>query len=813
MHKLQIVFAVASFLLLGNFARSEEPTPEMKQTIESLQKRTDKFIQSGTPLLAAHKGMLLYLPEKTRRLIFEENKIAADVRNREEVVRKLLASATTQDEPARKSDDAARKQAADLANAKKQAAATHGYLSKAKADFADTIATWTELLTSLEAGENVLAKKKGRFEWAYCSHIDGSGQPMQLQLPDHWDAEAPQPLVISLHGYMADHTQDVIRVKSDVSHFELNVNGRGSPFYRLMGEDDVFEALDFVNAHYPIDQDRVYLYGWSMGGWGCNLMATRHTDRFAGIVSVSGWAFGLPIENMLTMPAQFYHGMADWIIPIGTMQVKMLTLKKAGAQNITLLPYPAPIGHDVVGRVENNKPLEFLFRQRRNLFPEHLRFSTDLTFPGHYYWLNVERLLDAHDNGKADLMARDGRIQGTTSNIERMQISALNKWLTAGRKITLDRQEIAVPAGLDKVTLTRSGATWKVQQEEKKEIAPIYHAGGMFAIGDGQPIKLVAPDNWESIANLKLALDKWRSMGNLFPVHPLYLTNPVVMSPWLPVTSPSDPSLEKADSHLILVGGPEENPVVKRLLPSWPITFDEKTVTVRSLGTFPKDKVAIELNFYNPQNPKLRTIWLYHQSPESFPVRTPIMGPPSLNSLPDICVQNIENRSRPYVVAAASFGNDWVLPEAVKDEPRLPENINISGLLESALARVARDEFKADATFCSNHPREGAIGRMSLSSLRAFVPNGLGPLVRATLTQAQLKELQEALQKQVSPNQDKIVLEFAKPEAANTDTVSIVFGDATVWGLGSAYHYTFPDGTLEYVGNDLHDFLDRICVP
>ena len=181
------------------------------------------------------------------------------------------------------------------------------------------------------------------------------------------------------------------------------------------------------------------------------------------------------------------------------------------------------------------------------------------------------------------------------------------------------------------------------------------------------------------------------------------------MSPWLPVTSPSDPSVEKADSHLILVGGPEEDPVVKRLLPLWPITFDEKTVTVRSLGTFPKDKIAIELNFYNPQNPRFM-IWLYHQSPESFPAPYADLwrGPPALNSLPDISVQNIENRSRPYVVAAANFGNDWALPEAVKDEPRLPDTFNTFSLLESALARLARDEFKADATFCSSHPKEGA---------------------------------------------------------------------------------------------------------
>lgn len=822
MHRLKIVLTVGLVSLVAHFAWCDEPSPEVKQAMDALQQRTDKLLQSGSPLLATHKGMLLYLPVKASNSIIQQNKMELDVRNREAVLAKALAETP---DPALSPADAAKKQATDVAAGKRYATAAHTYLATEQANFATTMTTWTGLVTGLEAGKNVLAAQTGRFEWAYYSKVDGSGQPIIIQLPDNWDGKTPGPVVVSLHGYVADHTQEVIRVKSDVPHFELNVNGRGSSFYRLMGEDDVLEALDFLEANYPIDPDRVYLYGWSMGGWGCNLFATRHTDRFAGVVAVSGWAFGLPVENMLPLPVQFYAGETDPIIPISTMRVQMLKLNKAGAKDISLLAYPPPSGHDTypISRdlIANdpNKPLEFLFQHRRNSFPEHLLYTTDLTFPGNYYWLNVDRLLDAHAFGHVDLTARNGLIQGTTSNIERMQISALNKWLTSGRTITLDGQAIAVPDGLDKVTVTRTGGNWAVQQNEQNETAPVYHAGGMFAIGDGQPIKLVAPDNWESNSNLKRALNGWRSMGNLMAPHVADHTNPLEMVSWLPVTLASDPSLQKADSHLILVGGPDENPIVQKLLPSWPVTFDDKdkTVTIKSLGTFPKDKVAIELNYYNPQNPKVRTIWLYHQSETSFPVHTPIMVPPSVNSMPDICVQNIENGSKPYVLAAANFGNDWVLPDAPKNDPQLPGSIKTLSLLETALARAARDDYKADAFFTGpstpDESKEIAIGRLTLSSLRAYVPNGLGPLVRATLTQAQLKDLQAALQQKIKANETPMVLEFATPDAANKNQVSIIFGDSTVWELSRAYHYNFPDGTLEYVGKDLYDLLDRICAP
>ena len=44
--------------------------------------------------------------------------------------------------------------------------------------------------------------------------------------------------------------------------------GRGNLSYRDIGEQDVYEAINDIEKNFNIDQNRKYLYGFSMGGGG-----------------------------------------------------------------------------------------------------------------------------------------------------------------------------------------------------------------------------------------------------------------------------------------------------------------------------------------------------------------------------------------------------------------------------------------------------------------------------------------------------------------------------------------------------------------
>lgn len=134
------------------------------------------------------------------------------------------------------------------------------------------------------------------------STVDGSDQPYALYLPARLDAERRYPLVVSLHGAGQTHRQGLrqvfgIRAEAplpDVDYIVTAPYGRGSMGYEGIAETDVFDMLSHVKAQYPVDEDRVYLTGVSMGGSGTLGIALRRPDLWAAIAVVCGGAPYLP---------------------------------------------------------------------------------------------------------------------------------------------------------------------------------------------------------------------------------------------------------------------------------------------------------------------------------------------------------------------------------------------------------------------------------------------------------------------------------------------------------------------------------------
>jgi len=116
--------------------------------------------------------------------------------------------------------------------------------------------------------------RKGRIVRAYRSRVDGSVQPYGLIIPEAYDGSKAVRLDVVLHGrgdqqnevsFIAAHEGDKPIAQDYIT---LDVWGRGNNAYRWAGETDVFEAIDSVKTRYNIDEKKIVLRGFSMGGAG-----------------------------------------------------------------------------------------------------------------------------------------------------------------------------------------------------------------------------------------------------------------------------------------------------------------------------------------------------------------------------------------------------------------------------------------------------------------------------------------------------------------------------------------------------------------
>lgn len=134
-----------------------------------------------------------------------------------------------------------------------------------------------------------------REEGYYCDN-DDSFQPFLRYIPDSYKPGQKQPLMIFLHGYSPAlnlvNWQGIPQCLIDLADREgwlvANPFGRSNTDYQGIGEQDVLRVVDEMARRYSVDEDRVILTGFSMGGTGVWCVGARHPDRFAGLLTMAG---------------------------------------------------------------------------------------------------------------------------------------------------------------------------------------------------------------------------------------------------------------------------------------------------------------------------------------------------------------------------------------------------------------------------------------------------------------------------------------------------------------------------------------------
>ncbi len=119
-----------------------------------------------------------------------------------------------------------------------------------------------------------------------------------------------------------------------------------------------------VMAKYPIDPDRFYLTGMSMGGYGSWMLVIEHPDRFAAVVPVCGGGDAQDVARIKDVPVWTFHGAKDDAVPIQRSNEMVEALRTIhGRVRYTVFPEG---GHAIWNETYANPELyAWLLRQAR----------------------------------------------------------------------------------------------------------------------------------------------------------------------------------------------------------------------------------------------------------------------------------------------------------------------------------------------------------------------------------------------------------------------------------------------------------------
>ena len=178
------------------------------------------------------------------------------------------------------------------------------------------------------------------------------------------------PLLLFLHG-AGESGSDLAKVKSHGPP-KIVESKPEFPFILVSPQcpgrgwnvDMLNALLDEIVAKYRVDQDRVYLTGLSMGGFGTWTLAALHPERFAAIAPICGGGNPADAKKLKDLPIWVFHGGKDTTVPTKRSEEMVEALKAAGG-NPKFTVYPEA-GHDSWTETYNDPELyRWLLEQKR----------------------------------------------------------------------------------------------------------------------------------------------------------------------------------------------------------------------------------------------------------------------------------------------------------------------------------------------------------------------------------------------------------------------------------------------------------------
>jgi predicted esterase len=162
--------------------------------------------------------------------------------------------------------------------------------------------------------------------------LDGAegeiGYPFRLYSPETASAENPLPLVVFLHGSGERRTDNVEQVKSHIQPLIDSCLGSEYPAYLVAPQFPkpylswdpivVRQLTEILIATLPVDPNRVYITGISVGGRGTWEAAAKGLDLFAAAVTLSARSKYVVAEDLgkSGIPIWAFHGDTDPVVPV-----------------------------------------------------------------------------------------------------------------------------------------------------------------------------------------------------------------------------------------------------------------------------------------------------------------------------------------------------------------------------------------------------------------------------------------------------------------------------------------------------------------
>jgi predicted peptidase len=195
-----------------------------------------------------------------------------------------------------------------------------------------------------------------------------------ISLPHDSILKSNPPVVIFLHGKSLSGT-DLNRVRRYGIITEIE-RGRNVPAIVIAPQvnkgkhwepDKVLELLNYIQATYKTDTNRVYVAGMSLGGYGTMHFAGKYPNRVAAAVALCGGGNEKDACRLATIPVWIQHGKLDKAVPISESDKMVRAIVNCNGGKLLKYTVHTTYDHGHMARVfRTDEFYDWLFSQAKN---------------------------------------------------------------------------------------------------------------------------------------------------------------------------------------------------------------------------------------------------------------------------------------------------------------------------------------------------------------------------------------------------------------------------------------------------------------
>jgi predicted peptidase len=179
------------------------------------------------------------------------------------------------------------------------------------------------------------------------------------------------PMVIYLHGRGNDvmtpeepGNANTFTKESKKTCLVIAPQSLGNDGWKGSNADMALKIIDELIANFPIDQKRIYITGYSMGGFGTFEFLAMKPKLFAAGVTVAGGASPQNAQKLKDIPIWAFHGDADEAVKVESTRNIVEAIKKLNGK-IKYTEIPGG-DHSIANQVYQDQEMhKWLFEQKR----------------------------------------------------------------------------------------------------------------------------------------------------------------------------------------------------------------------------------------------------------------------------------------------------------------------------------------------------------------------------------------------------------------------------------------------------------------